>query len=426
MSGTATSSLVHGIRENLAQFVHQAIQVSFVGLMIGMERNVLPTLAEHDFGVAKGSFLFLAAFVLSFGLVKGPINFIAGGVSDRIGRKPVLLLGWVAGIPVPLLIYFAPNWNWIILANVFLGINQGLAWTMTVNSKIDIIRADQRGFGTGVNETCGYAAIGLAGVVTGYLAGPLGPRLALLLFGLGVVGLGLTFALACVRETLPWAHLEAKTKALAGGETTVPSTWQVFTRTSFHDPTLRALCQAGAANKIADTLIWVMVPVYLHQRGLDVVTIGWITGLYAMTWGVSQLWTGHLSDRIGRKRPIVSGLWLLAAGIVGMVLGTGVIAWCVSSVVMGFAMALLYPTLIAAMADGAHPLWRGRVLGTYRYWRDTGYAIGALTLGAVAQMSGTSTAAFWVTAALLAISAGWVMLGAEETRPRQRAGTRKA
>ena len=420
-------AFVQGIRVNLHQFVWQAVQVFLVGLVIGMERTVLPVVAARDFGVPKSSFLYLLSFVISFGLVKGALNFVAGRLSERIGRKRVLVLGWLAAIPIPLLIFYAQSWWWIVAANLFLGINQGFAWSMTVTSKVDITRAEQRGLATGINEFAGYAAVGLAGLATAWLAQRYGPRVALLGFAGAVIAIALLTALLFVRETLPWARAERHRHAsgthcgprprFADGLSEHPTSRQVFAYVSWRHPTFSALCQAGVANKVADTLLWVLFPLYLHEHGLSLVRVGWVTGVYGLSWGASQLWTGPLSDRIGRKRPVVAGLWLLAAGVAAAVLVRGFAAWLGSALVMGTGMALLYPNLIAAVADIAHPSWRSSALGTYRYWRDTGYAIGALVLGLVAQAHGTLEPAFRVTAAWLLVSGCWVLLRARETHP---------
>jgi len=423
----AEAVYIRGIRANLHQFVLQAIQVFFVGLVIGMERNVLPVLSQ-DFGVPKGSFLFLMSFVVSFGFVKGILNFVAGRLSERIGRKKVLLLGWIAALPIPFMILYAPSWGWIVAANVFLGINQGFAWSMTVTSKVDITRADQRGFATGVNEFAGYAAVGIGGLVTGYLAVIYGPREALFGFGLAVILTGMLIAFFFIQETLPWAKVESKEHAngsyaghkprFPAGVSEHPGTWEIFTLVSFRHPTLNALCQAGVANKIADALLWVLFPVFLHDQGLDIVQIGWITAVYGMVWGASQLLTGALSDAIGRKKPIIAGLWLLGIGIAAVPLVHGMTAWTICAAIMGIGMALLYPNLIAALADISHPNWRSSALGTYRYWRDTGYAIGAIALGSVAQWTNSIENAFWFTAVILGISGCYLALRAKETHPR--------
>ncbi|MBU2855813.1 MFS transporter [Acidithiobacillus ferrooxidans] len=420
MSTTHASAMAHqrGIALNRSQFLLQTLQVFFVGLVIGMERNVLPAMSQ-DFGVAKGAFFFLASFVISFGLVKGALNFVAGGLSDRIGRKRVLLLGWIAGIPIPLLIFFAPNWWWIITANVFLGINQAFTWTMTVTSQIDLAGSRQRGLAVGINEAVGYIAVGLAGLGTGYLAVLYGPRWALLGFGLVVIALALILLL-WIQDTIHWVHAEhAQNQQRAGTPVLAPkaSAWETFVRVSFRDVTYRALCQGGVANKVADTLVWVLFPVFFRLHGLGVVRIGWITGVYAMIWGLSQLWTGHLADRIGRKPPVVLGFSLLAAGLAGTALVGGFRGWIITAAVMGLGMALLYPNLIAAMSDVAPPLERGRILGTYRYWRDTGYAIGGLLLGLVAQWSDEILPAIWLTAGIVALSGLWIALAVQETHP---------
>ncbi|MGH6983659.1 MAG: MFS transporter [Stellaceae bacterium] len=420
MTGSAppTARYRRGIAANREQFALQTVQVFFVGLVAGMERAVLPTLA-HEFGVSSGAFVFLATFVVSFGLVKGALNFVAGGIADRLGRKPVLVMGWLAGIPIPLLIYFAPNWWWIVAANVFLGVNQGFAWSMTVTSQIDLAASNQRGLAVGINEATGYVAVGLAGFGVAWLAHHIGARPALLVFGLATVAA----ALACLlwtRDTLAWMkaeHVEEHAVAARHPEPETPL-GEIFRRISFSDPAGRAICQAGAVNKIADALVWVMFPVFFKAHGAGLVEIGWLTGAYAMVWGFSQLWTGHLADRIGRKMPVVAGFFLLAAGIAATALGAGPLVWLPAAVIMGIGMALLYPNLIAAMSDRTPALWRGKALGTYRYWRDTGYAIGALLLGAVAQATGAPLPAMWLTAVLVACSGVWVARDIPDDRER--------
>jgi len=405
-----------GIAVNREQFALQAVQVFFVGLVIGMERAVLPTLAQQ-FGVSPGAFLFLASFVVSFGLVKGALNFVAGGLADRFGRKPVLIIGWLAGIPIPLLIYFAPNWWWIVAANVFLGINQGFTWTMTVTSQIDLAASNQRGLAVGINEATGYVAVGAAGLGVAWLAHQVGARPALLAFGLATIVAALVF-LIWTRDTLAWVkaeHAEVNPVAPHQQDHTV-RLGEIFRRISFRDPAGRAICQGGAVNKIADALVWVMFPVFFKAHGAGLIEIGWLTGAYAMVWGFSQLLTGHLADRIGRKVPIVAGFFLLAAGIAVTALGDSVVVWLPAAAVMGIGMALLYPNLIAAMSDRAPPLWRGKALGTYRYWRDTGYAIGALLLGAVAQAAGAPRPAIWLTAALVVGSGVWIAVSVPADR----------
>ncbi len=419
-----------GIHGNLAQFVQQAAQVFLIGLMIGTERTVLPALSG-SFGVPARSYLFLAAFVVSFGVVKGLLNFYAGQLGDRNGRRRVLLLGWLAALPIPFLILFAANWWWIIGANVLLGVNQGFAWTMTITSQIDLAGGRERGLAVGINECMGYVGVGIAGIITAYLATRLGPRIALFGFGLAMALLGSFGTIMFIRETLPWAKAEQRERRRAGADRAAhasleampenPAGLEVFRLVSFRHPTYRALAQGGVANKIADALVWVLFPVFLKGRGADLTEIGWIVGVYATIWGLSQLVTGHLSDRVGRKPPIVAGFWLLALGIAGTALMSGVPAWLGCAALMGIGMALLYPNLIAAVADISPPAWRGRALGVYRYWRDTGYAIGALLLGVTAELTGAVVGAFWLTALLLLASGLWIATIEEPHPPHLRA-----
>ena len=418
----------YGIRHNLAQFSHQLVQVFFVGLTIGMFRTVVPALAETEFGVAKGSFMMLMAFVTAFGFVKGTLNFVAGRMSERMGRKKVLFIGWLAAVPIPFMILYAPSWSWIVAATVLLGVNQGLAWSMTQTSKLDLTTADQRGLTIGLNEFSGYFGVAVAGIVTGYLATAYGPREGLMIFGLTVIALAGLLTLLWVKDTLPWAHAEGK-KHAAGLMTgpkpryptnisATPGTWEVFTLMSWRDARLASVSQAGLVEKFVDALVWVFFPVYLYQHGLSLAGIGWVVGVYGFVWGMSQFLTGHLSDRIGRKKPIVWGMWLCGAGVALVLMGAGELWWSFAAAVMGFGMALLYPTLSAAVSDIAHPNWRGSAIGIYRFWRDLGYGIGALLLGAVAALFGGIEAGFWFTAAAMFVSGLIVLLACDETHPR--------
>lgn len=417
-----------GIRINLEQFFHQLLQVMLVGFTIGMMRTVVPALAESEFGVPKNSFMLLTAFVVAFGFVKGALNFVAGRLSERIGRKKVLLTGWLAAIPIPLLIYFAPSWNWIVAATVLLGINQGLTWSMTQTSKLDITRADQRGLTIGLNEFSGYVGLALAGIITAYLAIAFGARMGILIFGLATTLLAILLTLLWVKDTLPWAKSEAA-KLKAGLSTDLvprypinisahPETWEVFTLMSWRDKRLAAVCQAGLVEKFVDALVWVFYPVFLYQRGLGLPDIGWIAGIYGFVWGGSQFFTGKLSDHIGRHKPNIWGMFICGAGVAMMMLGEGVAWWGLSAAVSGFGMALLYPNLSAAIADISHPSWRGSAVGIYRFWRDLGYGIGALGLGIAAHFSGSVDAAFWFVAISMFLSGSVLWLFGEETHPR--------
>jgi MFS family permease len=416
---------VHGIRPNLDQFAQQLLQVFFVGLTIGMQRNVVPALAESEFGVPADSFTLLMAFVVSFGFVKGAMNFVSGRMSERVGRRRVLIWGWIVALPIPFIFLYAPSWNWVIAANILLGINQGFAWSMTVTSKLDIVRPDQRGVATGFNEFAGYGGVALAGLITGYLASDFDPRASLFVFGLTVIIMALLAALLFSRETVHWARAESAAHKAGTHDGPLPrfpanvsehpSMQEVFTLVSFRHRTFVALSQAGCVEKFVDALVWGFFPVYLHSRGVSLIDIGWIVGVYGFTWGGSQLWTGPLSDAIGRKWPIVIGMWTCAAGITATLYAEGMTAWSMTAAVTGVGMALLYPTLIAAVGDISHPNWRATSLGVYRFWRDLGYGIGALALGLIADAYGSLEAGFWFTAVAMLASGAWVLLAMEET-----------
>lgn len=418
---------VRGIRENLGQFGQQLLQVFFVGLTIGMQRNVMPALAEQEFGVPADSFTLLMAFIISFGFVKGAMNFVAGRMSESFGRRKVLLWGWLAAIPIPFMILYAPTWGWIVAANILLGVNQGFAWSMTVTSKIDICRAEQRGLATGFNEFAGYGGVAIASVVTGYMAVDYDPRTSLFVFGLTVIVIALIAAFLLAKDTLPWAKAEAaahKAGTLGGpkprfptGFTDSPSMGQVFALVTFRHRTFSALSQAGCIEKFVDALVWAFFPLYFIGQGLGLIDIGWIVGIYGMVWGGSQLWTGPLSDKVGRKWPIVIGMWMAGAGVAATIMVQGVLHWSLAAAFTGVGMALLYPTLIAAVSDISHPSWRGTSLGVYRFWRDTGYGIGALLIGLVADITGNIETGFWLAAVAMGLSGLWVLVFAEETHP---------
>jgi MFS family permease len=422
-----SSELLHGIRQNLDQFLHQILQVLLVGLTIGMMRTVVPALAEGEFGVPRDSFVLLTAFVVAFGLVKGVLNFVAGRLSERIGRRHVLLLGWAVALPIPALVLWAPSWNWIVTATVLLGVNQGLTWSMTQTAKLDITRPDQRGLVIGLNEFAGYLGVAGAGVITGYLASALGARDGLALFGLVVIVLALVLTVLWVKDTLPWAHAEATGRA--AGRTTSrpryprnvtnrPSTWEVFTLMSWRDRRLMAVCQAGLVEKFVDALVWVFYPVFLYRHGVSISHIGWIVGAYGFVWGGAQLLTGKLSDQVGRHRLNVWGMWLCGAGVGLMLAHEGALWWSLCAGMSGLGMALLYPNLSAAVADISHPSWRGSAIGIYRFWRDLGYGIGALGMGLIASSRGTLESGFWFVALAMGLSGLVLWWWGEETHPR--------
>lgn len=421
------ATLPRGIRENAGQIAHHLIQVMLVGFAIGMTRTVVPVMAETEFGLQRGSFLLLVSFVLSFGLVKAVMNFVAGRWSERIGRKRVLVLGWLAALPIPLLIAVAPTWGWIVLATVLLGINQGLCWSMTQTAKLDLTTAEERGLILGLNEFSGYVGVALAGILTAYAAALLGPRQGLMIFGLIVIPLALLLSAVWIRDSLPWARAETAAHRLAPpkfppryprGVSDHPTTAEVFALMSWRDRRLLALCQAGLVEKFVDALVWALVPVFLIGKGASLTQVGWIVGTYGFVWGGAQLVTGRLSDHVGRFWPNVLGMWICGAGVAAMVLGSGTLWWSLSAAGTGFGMALLYPNLSAAVADITPPAWRGSAIGIYRFWRDLGYAIGALGLGLTASLTGMIEAAFWFVALSMALSGGLLFWLSEETHPR--------
>lgn len=386
------------------------LQVALVGVTLGLTRTVVPAMAEADFGVPKGSFLLLTAFVLAFGLVKGSMNFVAGRWSDRVGRRRVLLVGWAVALPVPVMLWHAPHWSWVVAATMLLGVNQGLAWSMTQTAKLDITGPEQRGLVLGLNEFAGYAGVALAGWATAQVAQALGTRDGLLVSGLVVVGTALVLAALTVPETRP--------AAAAGPHHPTLRAWPVFVHTSWRDRRLAALCQAGAVEKFVDALVWVVYPVFLTQKGLTLPQAATVIGVYGMTWGLSQLVTGRLSDRWGRHGLNVGGMVVCGAGVALMLADQGAAWWSVAASISGLGMAMLYPNLSAAVADLADPAWRGTAIGTYRFWRDLGYAFGALGVGLVAHASGHLEATFVFVAGAMWLSAALLAWWGAETHPR--------
>jgi MFS family permease len=405
-----------GLRENLAQFLLLVGVNALVGGMIGQERTVLPLLAEQVFGLA--AFSSALTFIVAFGAVKAATNFFAGTLSDRYGRKPVLVTGWIIGLPVPLLLMWAPTWGWVIAANVLLGVNQGLTWSTTVIMKIDLVGPAKRGLAMGFNEAAGYGAVALTALATGFIAANHGLRPAPFYLGLAYAGLGLALSAVFVRETHGHAKHEAASHTPAGGDLHGDlSTGEIFALTSFKEKALSSCSQAGLVNNLNDGLAWGLFPLFFAAAGLSVARIGVLAALYPAVWGLGQLVTGGLSDRIGRKWLIAGGMFTqaFAIALIGATSGFGV--WAVGAMLLGAGTAMVYPTLLAAIGDVAHPSWRARSVGVYRLWRDGGFAVGALLAGIVADVLGLS-AAIHTVAAITALSGLVVAVRMYETHPR--------
>lgn len=382
-----------GLRDNASQFALLVVVNAFVGAMVGMERSILPAMAEQEFElVARTAIL---SFIVVFGVAKALTNYFAGRASDRFGRKAVLVAGWLVATPVPFLLMWAPSWSWVLAANVLLGVSQGLTWSTTVIMKIDLAGPRDRGLAMGLNEFAGYFAVALSALATGWIAAEVGLRPEPFLLGVGFVVVGLTLSIFTVRETREHVALEARR---AGVATAAPSPREVLVRTSFTDPDLSAVSQAGLVNNLNDGMAWGLFPLVFASARMTLAQIGALAAIYPAVWGVGQLFTGAWSDRVGRKRLIVAGMWVQAAGIVVIALGETFAAFAAGAGLLGLGTALVYPTLLAAIGDVAHPAWRASAVGVYRLWRDLGYAIGALIAGFVAD-------AFGLSAATLAIAA---------------------
>jgi MFS family permease len=425
---TRPSGLRLGLRANLAQFLLLVGVNALVGGMVGQERSLLSLLATEVFGLAAVSAAL--TYIVAFGLTKAATNFLAGTLADRYGRRPVLVAGWLVGLPVPLLIIWAPSWSWIVAANVLLGVNQGLCWSTTVIMKIDLAGPKRRGLAMGLNEAAGYLAVALTAYLTGLIAARAGLRPEPFYLGLAYAGVGLGLSTLLVRETQGHAQLEAqltdpgrtidpasgvaRTPAAASNQR--PTTREILLRTSLREPALSACSQAGLVNNLNDGLAWGLLPLLFVRGGLPVAQVGVLAALYPAVWGLGELLTGPLSDRLGRKPLITGGMLLQALALAGTALASRFAPWAASAVLLGIGTAMVYPTLLAAISDVAHPSWRATAVGVYRLWRDAGFAVGALLAGLVADLAGLD-AAVWVVAALTAASGLVVAVRMYETHP---------
>ena len=382
--------------------------------MVGLERTVLPLIAQSDFGLVSKTVVL--SFLVSFGIVKAVANLAAGLFSDRIGRKPLLIAGWLVGLSVPLLIIWAPSWGWIVFANVLLGVNQGLCWSTTVIMKIDLVGPARRGLAMGLNEFAGYVAVSLSALLSGYLAATHGLRPAPFYPGIAFALAGLALSVFAIRETRDHARVEARQHKTVDSPPQ-PGFSHILLLTSWKDRTLFAASQAGMVNNMNDGMVWGLVPVFLAARGLTLDRIGVVTATYPLVWGVGQLLTGALSDHWGRKWMITAGMWVQAVGIVAVAVGRAFGMWIAGAALLGVGTALVYPTLLAAVSDVAHPDWRASAVGVYRLWRDAGYAVGAIAAGILADLFSVEVAIIAI-AALTFVSGIFVAGVMAETLPR--------
>jgi MFS family permease len=403
-----------GLRHNLGQFSLLVGVNALVGGMLGQERTVLPLLAEQEFGIT--GLTAALTFIAAFGIVKAATNFFAGTLSDRYGRRPVLIAGWLIGLPVPLLLMWAPTWGWVILANVLLGMNQGLTWSTTVIMKIDLVGPQQRGLAMGLNEAAGYIALAATALATGVIAEQAGLRPEPFYLGLAFAGLGLGLSALFVHETQDHARHEASSHAPRLAGAAEASTREVFWLTTVRERALSSCSQAGLINNLNDGLAWGLLPIAFADAGLSVGRIGILAATYPAVWGFGQLVTGALSDRVGRKPLIAGGMLTQAAAIAWIAASNEFAAWMLGAVVLGVGTAMVYPTLLAAIGDVAHPSWRARSVGIYRLWRDAGFAVGALLAGVLADVVSID-AAIWAVAALTAASGVLVLVRMYETLP---------
>ena len=406
-----------GLRANWPQFWLLVLVNAFVGAMVGLERTVLPLLAEREFGLASRSAAL--SFIVTFGLVKAATNLFAGHLGDRYGRKHILVAGWLVGLPVPFMVMWAPSWSWVVAANALLGINQGLTWSTTVIMKIDLVGPKQRGLAMGLNEFAGYLAVALSALATGEIASRYGLRPEPFYLGSVFAALGLALSQLFVRDTM--AHVRHESALGTGERANVPTLRELLVRTSWRDPALSSTSQAGLVNNLNDGLAWGLFPLFFAAAGLSVRQIGVLAFIYPATWGVVQLWTGALSDRVGRKWLIAAGMLTQGAALVAMVLVRGYAPWLVTGALLGVGTAMVYPTLLAAIGDVAHPSWRGSAVGVYRLWRDSGYAVGAILAGVLADSFGMA-AAIAAIGVLTAASGALVAIRMPETRVTPHAG----
>jgi MFS family permease len=384
-----------GLRANWPQFSLLVLINAFVGGMVGLERTVVPLIGSEEFHIASTTLV--VSFIVSFGVVKALANLVSGQLADVWGRKHVLVIGWLFGLPVPFMVMWGPSWEWVVVANALLGINQGFAWSMTVIMKVDLVGPKSRGLAVGLNEFAGYLAVGVTAFLTGYIAGQYGLRPAPFYLGIGYAVFGLALSVLLVRDTREHVRLEARSNQQ---QIASANFWEIFSLTSFRDRNLFAACQAGLVNNLNDGMSWGIFPLFFVSFGLGVERIGILKAVYPATWGILQVATGPWSDRWGRKGLIVGGMWVQSAGLFLTALVHSFEWWLLGSLLLGLGTAMVYPSLIAAVSDASHPTWRARSLSVYRFWRDLGYAIGALSAGLIADWFGLA----WAISSIAALT----------------------
>ena len=412
-----TAPIRLGLRENLGQFSLLVLVNAFVGAMVGMERGILPAIAEQEFHIVARTAIL--SFIVVFGVTKALTNYFAGRFSDRYGRKHVLVAGWLVAVPVPFILMWAPDWNWVVGANVLLGVSQGLTWSTTIIMKIDLVGPKRRGLAMGLNEFSGYFAVAISALTTGWLAARYGLRPAPFYPGVVYVAAGLLLSWLVVRETRQYVAHELRGHSLAAREDSLTQ-GEIFRRTSLTDRNLSSVSQAGLVNNLNDGMAWGLFPLVFAAAGMTLTQIGVLAAIYPAVWGVGQIFTGALSDRVGRKWLIVSGMWVQAGGIAVTAQTADFTFFALGAVLLGVGTAMVYPTLLAAIGDVANPQWRASAVGVYRLWRDLGYAVGALLAGITADLFGIASA-LWLVAALTLLSGVIAAIRMSETLARAKA-----
>jgi MFS family permease len=368
-----------GLKENWKQFSLLVIINGFVGGMIGLERTILPQIAEADFGIAAKTAIL--SFIVVFGISKAITNYYTGAFANKIGRKNLLVIGWIIGLPVPLILIYATNWNWIIAANVLLGINQGLTWSSTVVMKIDLVGEKNRGLAMGLNESAGYLAVGIVAFFTGWIALEYGLRPYPFYLGIGFAVIGLLASFFLVKDTIQ--HVNSETQV-----SQVKKLKNVFRETTWTNPKLGSITQAGLVNNLNDGMMWGLFPILLTSKGFGLAEVGKVVAIYPIVWGLGQLITGKLADVLAKKSMLFWGMLIQGLTIVAMAFATSFIQFAFFSVLLGIGTAVVYPTFLAAIADYTHPEQRANSIGVFRLWRDLGYAIGAILTGLIADAFG--------------------------------------